>query len=333
MFIACVFMKYDFITIGGATEDITFYTDEGVLIKNKKNVLRQNLLAFEFGAKIKIDKAYSTFGGGASNTAVNFSRLGFKTASLISVGDGERGKKVLENLKNQNVDIAFSKIIKNRETGFSFLLVGPENEHIVFSNRAVNDELKISVFDLRKIKNTEWIYITSLSGEWEDVLKKIFSLKKAKIAWNPGNEQLVAGISVLKKYLKQTSVLCVNKDEAIELVVSDPKYKKKPTKFLNNSRNLQKIIKSWGPEIVVVTKGRQGVDVYDGECFYHQNIIKEKKVEDTTGVGDAFNSSFVAGLEAYQGDIKKAIRLGLRTTASVVAKQGAQNGLLSKKDL
>ena len=326
-------MKYDFITIGGATEDITFYTDEGVLVKNKKDVLRQNLLAFEFGAKIKIDKAYSTFGGGASNTAVNFSRLGLKTASLISLGDDERGRQVLENLKQQGVNTGLIKIIKNQQTGFSFLLVGPENEHIVFSNRASNDYLKISAFELRKLKNTKWAYITSLSGDWNDVLKKIFSLKKLKVAWNPGNEQLSAGISVLKKYLKQTSVFCVNKDEATELVFSDPKYKKKPSKFLNNSRNLQKIIKAWGPEIVVVTKGRQGVDVYDGECFYHQNIIKEKKVEDTTGVGDAFNSSFVAGLEIYQGDIKKAIRLGLRTTASVVAKQGAQNGLLLKSDI
>jgi len=41
-------MKYDIITIGGATEDITFYTKEGVLIDNKKDVLRQKLLAFEY---------------------------------------------------------------------------------------------------------------------------------------------------------------------------------------------------------------------------------------------------------------------------------------------
>ena len=53
-------MKNDFITIGGATEDITFYTTEGVVIDNSKDLLRQKLLAFEYGAKIKIDAAYST---------------------------------------------------------------------------------------------------------------------------------------------------------------------------------------------------------------------------------------------------------------------------------
>ena len=57
-------MAYDMITIGGATEDITFYTAEGLLINNKKDLTKQKLLAFEYGAKIKIDKSFSGFGGG-----------------------------------------------------------------------------------------------------------------------------------------------------------------------------------------------------------------------------------------------------------------------------
>jgi len=64
-----------------------------------------------------------------------------------------------------------------------------------------------------------------------------------------------------------------------------------------------------------------------------QNILKEKKRVDTTGVGDAFGSSFVAGLELYKGNIQKAMHLGVKNTASVVSQQGAQNGLLNKKDI
>ncbi len=325
-------MKYDFITIGGATEDITIYTSEGVLINNKKDLTRQRLLGFEFGAKVEVEKSFSSFGGAASNSAVNFSRLGFKTACYIFIGDDERGKKILNNFKKQGVDIKLIKKTKKANTGFSFVLIGPGNEHILFSERAANSMLKIKRSDLSKLKNTKWIYIGSLSGAWQDALKKIFSLSKVKLAWNPGGMQLKAGASVLKKYIKHTNVFCVNKDEAIELVMSDSKYKKKDKRFFNNSRNLQKVIKSWGAEIVVVTRGKNGADVYDGECFYHQNIMREKRRVDTTGVGDAFNSSFVAGLELYKGDIKKAMRLGLKNTASVIAEQGAQNGLLTKND-
>ena len=45
-------MKYDFLSIGGMTEDLVFFTDEGILLDNKDDILRQKLLAFEYGAKI-----------------------------------------------------------------------------------------------------------------------------------------------------------------------------------------------------------------------------------------------------------------------------------------
>ncbi|MDD5031979.1 MAG: PfkB family carbohydrate kinase [Patescibacteria group bacterium] len=323
--------RYDVITIGGATEDITFYTREGILIDNKKDILRQKLLAFEYGAKMKIDKSYSTFGGGAANMAVNLAGLGFRVASLIAIGDDERGKRVLANLKKRGVDTKLVQKIKGIETGFSFVLINPEK--IVFSDRAANSELGIRNKELRSLRNAKWVSITSLSGKWEKVLNKVFSVKGLKVAWNPGHVQLDSGVKNLKKFIAKTAIFFVNKDEAIELIVSDPKYKKKSHEFLNNPKELLKVLKSWGPKIVVITRGKDGADAYDGQKFYHQNIIKEKKRVDTTGVGDAFNSSFIAGLEFYKGDIAKAMYLGIRATASVIAKQGAQNGLLTIKDL
>lgn len=335
--------KYDFITIGGATEDITFYTCEGLVIANRQDILRQKLLAFEYGTKIKIDGSHSTFGGGAANVAVSLTKLGFKTASLIAVGRDIRGDEILRNLKDNSVDIKLAQRIKSIGSGFSFLLVGNDNEHIVFSNRAANSELRIKNYELRMLKKTKWVYLTSLSGDWQDVLRKVFSAKKIplapfakgeiKIAWNPGHIQLDAGYNAIGEYLKKTEVLFVNKDEAIELVVSKKLYKQKPFDFLNNIENLIKIIYSWGPKIVVVTNGKYGAYAFDGKKLFKQPIFKERKRIDTTGVGDAFGSAFVAGLELYNGDIKKAMYLAARNSASVISEQGAQNGLLSKKDL
>ncbi len=327
------YMKYDVITIGGATEDNTFYTNEGILIDNKEDVLRQKLLAFEYGAKIKIDKAYSTFGGGAANAAVCLSRLGQNVASLVAVGDDVRGENITANLKKQGVDTSLIQTKKDTQSGFSFLLVGPSNEHIVFSNRAANTKLEISNNELQNLKNANWIYMTSLSGEWNQVLDNLFTVKGIKIAWNPGHIQLKSGFKVIGKYFDKVKMLTINKDEALELVVSDPECKKKDLKFLNNIKNLLNIIGSWGPEIVVVTNGKYGADAYDGNKFYHQDILKEKRRLDTTGVGDAFGSTFTAGLDIYNGDIKKAMKLAVTNTASVIGQQGAQNGLLTKKDI
>ena len=209
-------MKYDFLAIGGVTEDITFYTQEGVLIENKKDLTKQKLLAFEYGAKIKIDKSFSGFGGGAANAAVCFSRLGFKAACLGSIGHDRRGQVILKNFKDQGVDASLMQKTDKAETGFSFLLVGPLSEHICFSNRAANSELKITNYELGILEQANWLYMTSMSGGWRDNLDKIFSVSVPKIAWNPGHRQILAGVKVIGKYFKRLDCLIVNKDEAIE---------------------------------------------------------------------------------------------------------------------
>jgi sugar/nucleoside kinase (ribokinase family) len=95
-------------------------------------------------------------------------------------------------------------------------------------------------------------------------------------------------------------VLTCNKDEAVRLVVSHKNYRYKSYDWLVDSKNLLKVIKGWGPEIVVVTNGEKGADAYDGQNFYFQPIIKPKLKVDTTGLGDAFGSAFVAGSPSAQ---------------------------------
>jgi len=324
-------MKYDLVTIGGAVEDITFYPDDAILVDNKQDILRQKLLAFEYGAKIRVKEAHSTFGGGAANVSVSANSLGLKSACVCAVGDDYRGKSIIKNLKEKKVDIRFIQKTRGEMSGFSFLLVGPGNEHIIFSHRAANAKLEVSNNILKKI-NSEWLYITSLSGEWRPILNNIFKHhSRFKIAWNPGYIQLTEGISLMKKFLKYVDVINLNEDEAIEFVASCRKAMRgrdKSRKFLNNVRNLLEVIKSYGPNIVMITRGRKGADAYDGKNFYHTNIKKEAKRVDTTGVGDAFGSALVSGLKIYNNDIQKAMDLGIRNSASVIAEKGAQNGLL-----
>lgn len=326
-------MKFNIITLGGATVDITLHTDEGILIDNREDILRQKLLAFEYGAKVKINKSSSSFGGGAANAAVASSLLGLKSAAIVAIGDDERGKSILENFKKKKVFSGYVKKYDSDMSGLSFLLVGQNNEHIVFSARGSNSALKLEAKDLKNLKNTEWIYLTSLSGKWEEVLNKVFTLKGVKFAWNPGHIQLSAGYKKLGKHIKKTKVLIVNKDEAIELAISSPEYKGKEPEYFNEIQNLLRIIKKMGSEIVVVTNGQYGAHAYDGKEYYYQPVIKEKKRVDTTGVGDVFGSTFISGMIMYKGDIKKSLLLSARNTASAIGHMGAQNGLITKKDI
>lgn len=324
-------MKYSVITVGGATEDIIFYTAEGVSLNNPKDLLRQHLLAFEAGAKVKIDRSWPSFGGGAANAAVNFAGLGLKCATFVCLGKDDRGDKVRANFKKKGVEIKYLTYSKSLETGFSFVLIDHKSkERIIFSARGANSDLKITPSDQRNLEKGKWIYITSLSGAWSANLKAIFRASKPLIAWNPGEAQIKAGAKFLKPFLQKTEFLFLNKDEAVELAINLPKFKHlRPThKFFGNITNLCHIIKSLGPKRLVITDGRHGAYYYDGGEVYAQAPAKEKKRVDVTGVGDAFNSSVIAGLEIYKGDIKKALNLAARNSAAKISHLGAQTGLL-----
>jgi len=326
-------MKYDIITIGGATRDITFLTNDGVLIDNHRDVLRQKLLAFEYGAKIKVDHFYNLFGGGAANAAVNFARSGFKTACLVRIGQDDSGREIVSNLRKQGVSTNLVSLNKKEATGLSFILVANSGERIIFTNRSANNDLTINDKEAATLNQAKWLYLSSLSGKWEPAARRLFALPKPRIAWNPGALQYQAGLKKLSPFLKQTDVFCINKDEAIELVLSDSRYRGQSPDFLNSVKNLLLALKEAGPKLVLITGGPDGADVYDGEKFYHQDILKEKKRVDITGVGDVFNSSFVASLELTGGNIKKSLYMGAKNTASKIAYFGAQSGLIDLRKL
>lgn len=323
-------MVYDFITIGGATRDISFITNQGLLINNPRDILRQQLLAFEYGAKIRVDHFYYTYGGGAANAAVNFANFGLKSACLAAIGPDDNGRAILENFKKRGVSSSLIKTLPRESSGFSFILISG-GERIIFTERGANGQLKLSQSDLEAIKKTKNIYLSSLSGNWLSILKQIFPLVKRygiKVSWNPSEAQYATGLGKLAPFLEDTYMFSVNKDEAIELALISFGDKKLNHRFLNDEKNLLKIIKGFGPKIAVVTSGGQGAYAFDGHKFYYQPILKEKKRVDTTGVGDLFNSTLAAGLELYNGDIKKALLLGAKNTASKIAHLGAQNGLI-----
>ena len=326
-------MKYDVITIGGATEDINFYVDDYQILENKLNPSGNQLLAFDYGTKIDIKKVAMTFGGGAANTAVSFAALGLKVAGMITYGNDERGKKIVANLKKRKVDTGLMKRINHDISGFSFIVIGANKEHVAFSHRAANSWLEISLSDQRALKQAPWLFVTSFSGSWERDLDRIFAVVDGtKVAWNPGELQLAAGYRALARHFKKTTVLTMNKDEAIKLVVSHRDHSGKSYDFFAGTENLLRAIHAWGPAIVVVTNGEHGAYAYDGKELYFQEIIKPKRREDTTGLGDAFGSSFVTGLILYK-DIRQALWLAAHNAAACLSQQGAQNGLLSQRDL
>lgn len=323
-------LKNKITTIGGATRDIMFYTNDMVVLDNKSDLLRKKLIGFEYGAKIYSQDVYLVFGGGGMNVAVGLASLGIKTQALLSLGDDLLGQEILDYLKNLKISTNLIQIQNNLKTGISFIVnVGQFKEHVIFAYRGANSKLSLSETVVKKI-NTPWVYLTSLSGNFQSGLDNLFShcqIKKIKVFWNPGASQLKAGLKGLAKYMKNTVVFDVNRDEALELVMS---VKGKKTK--DNINALLKFLHQYGQKLTVITDGHHGAYLYDGQKVYFRPAFKRKGVN-TTGAGDSFGSGLTAGLIKYNWDLDKALKLGILNSNSVIMKIGAQDGLLSVRDL
>ncbi len=318
---------FDVVTFGGATRDIVVRTTAGKLITTDHNLRATKLLGFEYGAKIPVLRTYDNFGGGACNVAVGLAQLGLRVACRINLGRDLDGLRIKKNLKAAKVSGELISWDKKERTDLSVVIIDENGggDHIVFVDKNASNNLNLG----HKKFTSQWIYISSLTGEWLTLLKELAQFaakKKIKIVFNPGLAQLSAGYEGLHEILHNVEILVLTLDEAIELVLSKNK------NFSLLAGNIARELFSWGPKIVVVTEGAKGASTYDGKELHFQEAVKISEVVDTTGAGDAFSAAFLGAI-ALGKDIKTALLWGVKNGANVIKDYGAQTGLLMRKEI
>lgn len=310
-------MPYDIITIGSATVDVFVKTasDEVIDIKTPKS--EEILTCYPLGSKILIKDLQFMTGGGGTNTAVSFSRLGLKTAYLGNLGNDANGRKVIDELKKEKID--FIGTTGKQQTNYSVILDSIGHDRTILVYRDASEYLDFAGINRKNLK-AKWFYFSSMTGKSFDAAVKLMDYANKngiKVAYNPSTYQVKDGRKKLKPLLDRTDLLVFNREEAAILLGMNEKEEIK--KLLEGVRAL-------GPKIVVITGGPKGAYCSDGINIYFITPRKVKIVE-TTGAGDAFASSFVAGL-VKKGDIGFAMQLALANAESVIQYCGAKNKLL-----
>ncbi|MFC2135770.1 carbohydrate kinase family protein [Bacteroidota bacterium] len=308
---------YDVITVGSNTLDVFAKTDSELIeIKSKNSV--EELIAYPLGTKILISELDFMIGGGGTNTGVAFARLGLQTGYLGKIGRDENGLKIFKLLKKEKVDFLGTL---GDISGYSVILDSIEDDRTILTYKGCNDNLSFREINLPKLK-TKWFYFASMMGKSFETIKKIAEYagkKKIKIAFNASSYLAEKGFSKLKKILENTNVLVLNKEEA-ELIGGKGEVK-----------DLLQRLKLPNMELVVLTNGSKGAYCYDGKKTY---FIKpgKVKIKETTGAGDAFASTFVAGI-IMNKKIEDCLRMAAINAESVIQDYGAKNILLSKNAL
>lgn len=301
--------KFDVVTFGSSTVDVFVNTDVSK---------RKGMISYPIGSKILIEDLKFDWGGGGTNTAVAFSRLGLKTGFIGKIGNDENGRKILDSLKKEKISFLGSKV--EGKSGYSVILDSKNEDRTILTHKGLNDNLSIREIKISKM-NTGWLYYSSLLGKsfktQKDLAKKLVK-KGTKLAFNP-SEYLIKEKNI-NPLLKITEVLILNKEEA-QLILKKRKGRVEEL--------LEKLYRK-GPNTVVITNKDKEVKAYDGNKFYSIVPNKKIKVVERTGAGDAFASGFVAGIIAEK-NIDQCLKIGKDESESVIRYFGSKNKLLKRK--
>jgi ribokinase len=309
---------YDVVSLGSATLDVFLKVPELVVIPTKE-VFTGEALLLPYGGKCEVGELYTSSGGGGTNTAVGFARLGLSAAVVARCGWDFGGRQVRQEIKKEKVDDNLLIQLEGESTDYSTIIIGPDGRVAILVHRG-KTRLEKSLIDFKKLQ-ARWFCISHLEGNL-DLLAEILSFarkNKIKVAFNPGRKEIEKKEALLP-LIKNLDLLVVNQEEAARLLEAsyfDPKIFRQSAKICSG--------------LVAVTRGAEGAYLFDRQ----DRLLKAEgfKIEmvDATGAGDAFFCGLVAGL-LKNWPLEKALKLGLANGASVASFIGTKTGLLSLAD-
>lgn len=301
---------FDVISIGAATADI--------FIKSKNLQESSRFISLKRSSKNEISESLICSGGGATNSATTFSRLGLKSTIISLIADDPLFEYIKQDLVKEKINSQFLVKKAHDNTDFSVILVTSNGIRSILTNRG-QSRLESKNIPWSKLK-TKWLYITSLEGNLSLLEELIgFALENnLKISFNPGQRELSKRRELIP-LLKHLDFLLLNRQEA-EILAN---LNRKNPQFWEKLRTFS--------PIVAVTNGRSGAKILTPDETYFSPIINTKAV-DETGAGDAFGSAFIAAL-IYNYSISECLNWGIRNSASVVSALGAKSAILNLKQI
>jgi sugar/nucleoside kinase (ribokinase family) len=282
-------------------------------------------LAMPFGMKVPFDHAEVIEAvGNAANAAVSLAKLGIKSGLISNVGGDSHGRDIIKALHDKNVDSRFVIINPNKTTNYHYVLWYKEERTILIKH----EEYDYHWPRFRDTDIPEWVYFSSIS---KNALEKYHDLvsdwldeyPNVKLAFQPGTYQLEAGVERLRRLYERTSVLVLNREEAVQVTGGDS----------DDIHGLFDKLHSYGPKVICITDGPAGAYASDGKERLKMPPYPDPAPPfERTGAGDAFASTFVAAL--IQGNnVEGALQWAPINSMNVVQHTGAQEGLLTEHEI
>lgn len=314
--------EIDVLCVGDIVTDafIKLLDDQAHAFKNEHG----KWLAVPFGQKVPFDHVEIIEAvGNAANASVSFARLGLNSALNANVGNDPYGRDMVLALHKHGVDARYVHINPGKQSNYHYVLWYKEERTILIKH----EEYDYHWPHLKPKEIPKWIYFSSISKNaldmHDDLAEWLERHEEVKLAFQPGTFQIDEGVERLAALYKQTDVLVLNREEAVEVSKGD----------YDDMHGLFDRLHAAGPKIVVITDGPAGAYASDGQERLKMPLYPDPAPPfERTGAGDAFASTFVAAL-IKGGNIAGALQWAPINSMNVVQYTGAQKGLLNQRGL
>jgi fructoselysine 6-kinase len=207
-------------------------------------------------------------GGNAVNVAVLAHRYGHPASYVGWLGDDERGRLILNALQGEGVDTSCCRVV-NGSTAYNDVSLVDGDRVFGAYDHGVCDQIALTEDDLRFISQHDLTH-TSIYSQIERDLETLSDASR-HLSFDFSDEWSREYFSDVLPWVDTAILSYPDRSETEELL---------------------RWIHARGPVCVLVTQGKRGATVYDGQRIYRQSIVKAEVI-DTLGAGDAFAARFL----------------------------------------
>ena len=238
-------------------------------------------------------------GGNPVNVAVYVKRLGGSASYVGAVGTDDYGTLLIDRLKSKGVDISHVHVVEGSTAVTHVNMI--DGERVLGDyDEGVMESFLLNQEDMNYICLHDLI----VSALWGRVEKEFRRFKEM-------------GLSTAFDFATQLDGDVV--DAAIKY--TDYAFFSVEDHSTEKIQEFMKKMHLFGPKLVIVTMGKKGSMVYDGNNFYRFGIIS-CDVADTLGAGDSYIAGFLYGILNGQS-IEESMELGARNSAKTLGYWGA----------
>jgi rfaE bifunctional protein kinase chain/domain len=259
--------------------------------------------------------------GGAANAANNLVSLGAKVKIMGLAGEDEQGKKLVSLLRKGGIDTTGVHINKKIPTITKTRIMAGGIDRSKQQVIRIDNGEKTET-DSNKIQDIFWKYFLTVKDSIDAVLVSDYSYgavaqktyNKIVQALSKKNIPIIVDSRFDLLNFKNATALTPNAEEAAQALGIDPE---------DTNNIARKIMAVLNPQVLILTRGRKGMDVFTKEKkTLHVPIHGSDEVIDVTGAGDTVSSVVTLALSCGANGYDAA-RLANYAASIVVMKMGA----------